>query len=920
MKHKRLEHRPAPATIGRTIHHLSLPNNTRNINADQQTAKIIGRVGLERLGRFQHDELVYEVEITRGSDTVLEQVECRHILDFVTLQQLECFENAQFEQELTLETPLPIIPQKKRGRPLKRAFHAVGLSSDEESVSSDVIEDGIAAILPIAQDPWRSPSSQRGRGRPPAAKKLKVDPSSSRLSRRGNADYIHVALPQVKKRIQKSLPGDNAQPSDSDDPIQALKRDETLQDEAIGDYSGFSETSFEKPKERSANDQVNDLNSVPAGATSHFKSSEMVKASQQSVDTDEDLQPSHQTKPERGRPRRTPLTVVLSEEDDLESLHKQFQVKRTDRPKQAVQLAPKTGYKVESSSEDELHTIQQKFGLFPPKPIPSLEGPNIPSSTKPSDAKLRILPRDKASGGKRPKPSPGNRPGYVAPSLSKRPVAGDSSETITSSRSTTSSSLRPDDTAAELDPSLSQRHSKNGNNDHSSSNESFPSSKSLLMVAPPSKQPQIASYIGSSSNSSSPTASSSELKKASAPASRSLTRQARVRPDGMPSTTASNKTVEPQEDTDSREYQESSTDIKDSEDEDMTAHIMEMEIPDIPSSNSFIPSGSSQSRSGSEQRIVQKGEVLKTKPRTSNNSVSHIKRVQSNLLPSISNELTVQYTLNRPPGNFHQRKLAASKNKLVPLKSKPAARKSKPAAPKTRPRISMLKISRQVAERSREECEARKQAQALVEAERLRSPPSTSSTSSDSDTDTTSPPARPKAQSDRRNHTPNHQLLCELQQQPPPMRKPLPSTFHQPLPLHPQAALPLHPSPARLSQPPPLPLHPAPPHPRSSQEQWSSPSPPVPFRREVSLSLGEPSPEPRTRREISIDLGMHEESVKPPKSTGSESAAGKTNKKEKEVKKKRVRMTPLFPGYGGGSPVHKRKVFSTREFEGRGGQ
>ncbi|KAL8782711.1 MAG: hypothetical protein Q9195_009587, partial [Heterodermia aff. obscurata] len=851
-------HQPAPAIIAPSI--ALLTDNTASRpsqNARQKTAKIIGRAGLERLGRFQHDEMVYDVEITGKSGTIVQQVDCRHILEFVTLQELEFFENAQFEQELTYEPLLP-VHQQKRGRPPKRTFHAVGLSSDDESVYSDVIESGVAVVVPL----------RRGRERPP--KKLKIDKASLRLSRRGNADYQYVSLPQVKKRVKKPLPRDKSQASGSSGSSEALQMGE-WQDEAINAYTGSIKAGLETPRKQSVNDQLDELSSLPASATSHFKSSsQLVKAAQQATDTEDDLQPSHQNKPARGRPRKAPVKVASSDEDDLESVHEQFQLKRPDKPRKTPPLTPKVEHKDYTSTEDELLSIQEKFGVFPSKNTSSHEVAGTPTPTKLPNARLNSLSQDKASGGQKPRPSPRNRPGYVAPSLSRRPVESDSSDAVASSSSMTSSPLRPDDAAAELDTSLSLRHLRDNSNAAFASSGSSSSSKVPIRHALPSKQLQISSVIEISSDdcSSSSAASRSKPKITPAPTSVPLTKPSRARPDGMPIAAVSKNAVEPTNNTSTRESQDSTTDSADSssdnedsssdsenEDEDETAHIMDVEIPEIPSSDSFIASDSSSQRSESEERYIQPGEVLKTKRIADKIGLPHTKRVQpreaSKPLSSFknSNELTVQYALNRPP---HDRPWPSfQQNKPVPGKSR---------FPQSR--VSMQKNSQQVAERSRAEVESQKQRRAPAPQQ------SSSSSSVESTSDSDSPPARPKPE---RKAPPTQR---------PHHKEPFSSTFRnlaaaneQPLPLHPQAqALPLHPSP-RLSHPPPLPLHPPSPH------------------SQLSLSLGESSPPARPRK-MSIDLG--------------------TPQPTKKKKVKRASMTPLFPGR---SPVHGRKVFSTREFE-----
>ena len=231
-KLKQSKHSSIFAIIDRNINHLIDNTTLLSLSKDvcQKIVKIVDRDDLKRLGRFQHDELMYDVKIVENSNAFVQQVDCFHIFDFVTLLKLERFENAQFEQKLICETSLS-IHQKKRERSFKKVFHEIDLFNDDEIVFSDVNEDDVVVIVSVAQKSRRSSSLSRDRDR--FSKKSKIDSIFSRFSKRDNVDHEHVALSQMKKRIKNSLSRNKSLSNDID--IEILKLSASQHDEAIDD-------------------------------------------------------------------------------------------------------------------------------------------------------------------------------------------------------------------------------------------------------------------------------------------------------------------------------------------------------------------------------------------------------------------------------------------------------------------------------------------------------------------------------------------------------------------------------------------------------------------------------------------------------------------------------------------------------------
>lgn len=224
--------KPAPAIIGSSIHQLTTALSSRR-RLDNETAKILGRVGIERLGRFQIGEIVYQLELTNEhNETRIEEVNYDSILDYVSLSKLEKFENGQFEQELVYQDPLP-IDAKKRGRPAKVALQVVGLTSEKESESEScgIPNDDIAVSVHTSDSHKRRRSSSpvRGRGR---AKRHKTEHVHSRLSRRDSSQLVAAARPvedENLEELQRKLPTqkrDPGRPRKHILPVQPSENDE----------------------------------------------------------------------------------------------------------------------------------------------------------------------------------------------------------------------------------------------------------------------------------------------------------------------------------------------------------------------------------------------------------------------------------------------------------------------------------------------------------------------------------------------------------------------------------------------------------------------------------------------------------------------------------------------------------------------
>ncbi|KAG7009717.1 hypothetical protein G7Y79_00002g008320 [Physcia stellaris] len=242
--------KPAPVTIGSSIHQLITTTAlSPRRRLDNETAKILGRVGIERLGRFQIGEIVYQLELTNEHhESRIEEVDYDSVLNYVSLPELERFENQQFEQELVYEDPLP-VHVKRRGRPTKVALQVVGLSSEEEPEPSSIPNDGIAISVPESESLKRRGSSSpiRGRGR---AKRCKTEHVHSRLSSRDSSQLVAAGRPiedkdlgelQQKLPTQKRGPG---RPRKHTFPVQSSENDELSMLQAQ-----FEVRKLDKPKQ-----------------------------------------------------------------------------------------------------------------------------------------------------------------------------------------------------------------------------------------------------------------------------------------------------------------------------------------------------------------------------------------------------------------------------------------------------------------------------------------------------------------------------------------------------------------------------------------------------------------------------------------------------------------------------------------------
>ena len=904
--------KPAPAIIGSGIKQITTNTGSLSLKRhDNDMAKILGRVGIESLGRFQHGEIIYRLEITNEhNESRIEEVVYDDILDYVSLSELEKFENAQFEQELVYEDPLAVYV-KKRGRPPKEALQAVGLTSEEESESSSIPNDGILVSVPAAKSLKRRGSSSpiRGRGRP---KKNKTEHVHSRLSRRDRFDHEHIALPQVKKRVKNAFIREASLINGSEDHDQALVLDLGPSDPhgingRLPVDAGSSQLVMHNYPE-DGDSHEDELNIQPSQASSHYKSSQLVAAALTGGEENlEDLHQKRLTKKRgRGRPKKNSLLVESSGNEDLDTPHARSETHKPGRPRKSPGSVSKQITEGPSSSEDELVSLHQRFGIVTRKPSSSLGNQNSPRS-------IKILDTHPKTTDKFNKPSPGNRPGYTAPTFSQNPPQDLGTDSSTSSQSSTS-------------PPAHREHSSTGRQ------AKVPTQELIEISSGETESPSpVASYR--------PTSASLSTLRPSIKPSAPLT----SRPREVPSATVIHDDVE---------SVESNTESDEDDDDQEAAAITEFEIPNIPSSQSFrasVSSSSSGSDSSGEQRI-QAAEVSKTSQLAGDITVPPKRQPIST--QNISRQVAAQ---SRAAMEARKQRDGDGKGSLPKttaptgpgqqiLRVEPSKRyrfPGKSTVPPKSPKISMQNISQQVAAKSRAEVEARKQEQAAKAA----LAESTSSSSDDSDSYSIppdSPPARKPVSSTlpartQQRETPvgvtkqnqatpfqtafkqvsaAHQLQQQKTHQPSlPSRKATANTGS-----FTQSAGKSHKEPQSRSQ-------------AKLRPQQTPSSPFIPAHRESSISLGETPPH-RSRiaiaREASIDL----EEPKPRPTTTklklalskptdnsnhkSKPSDGSAKVEKKKKKTRRVSMTPLFPSAAGkASPVKKGRVpFSTREFEG----
>ena len=377
--------------------------------------RILSRSGLERLGRFQHGPIIYIVQLSSTSEPRVLNITSEHILNYVALQELERFENSQFEKELVYQDSTLLNP-KKRGRPRKAALVNVGLCSDDSE--ADVFEDGIAVVIPSVNPRKRvhSPPSIRRRGRPKkilATNPLTVSTASQKSSDVGSSPLL---------------------------PIDSYHEDEEhFVDPAftqlVDDQEGYE-------------DQVDnirqDSHSAHNERKSHFKtSSALVAAAALSTESEdeENLDALHQRflarKPSPHRPQK-PSKPSTNRGDSQ---------RKPGRPRKHTNKTPLKGA---SSTEDELSTIHRIFGA---------SARNTTKSTEPEDRKREVSQQESSMKSSKPqdrfrstvkivKPGPGARAGYRAPSMNQKAVSttddstGDSESSATPPRTEQRSSMQ----------------------------------------------------------------------------------------------------------------------------------------------------------------------------------------------------------------------------------------------------------------------------------------------------------------------------------------------------------------------------------------------------------------------------------------------------------------------------------------------
>lgn len=515
--------------------------------------KILGRVGLERFGRFQHGQVIYQVQRSTETGSPIHEVTSEHIADYVTLQELERFENSQFEQELVFEdSSVANRHQKRRGRPPKAALDNLGISSDDE-IESDVLENGVTIVIPKlnSRKRPRSLSPVRARGRPRKIGNSNSVSTSKRFSRRDGLTFDHVALPQVKNRAKKARGPWNSSTASHQSVVDVQELIDEGSNQLIWDDDVANQSQFKTSSALVA----------AAALPSQSQSEDPVALHRQ----------PHAKKPGRGRPRKNlPLqTSHHSEDTDLETLHERFKVRKPQTPRKDTQPL-KTIENEFSSTEDELSTIHQQFGVVSPNAAksPAVSRPLL-SITQ--DQQKRKSNPSKSRLANPKKPGPGSRLGYNAPTLRENPDPNEAPSTTSSESSSASSTRLP----AGVPSAQQNRHAQTIEIfDDDSDNSPVVASAHLKATPTRTPRPSTQSKGTSSLNNS-------------------------VRP----TSSTSDKVVKPAE-SDSEDGPQS-----ESSDEDEDTKALDFQIPDISSSQSYVAAKSetsdSEHRDGEEQTIRQ---------------------------------------------------------------------------------------------------------------------------------------------------------------------------------------------------------------------------------------------------------------------------------------------------------------------------
>ena len=597
----------APAMIGPTVGNITATRSTDP--ASKEKTKIISRSGLERLGRFQHGTINYLVELSSLPEPTVLNITSEDILDHMTLQELERFENSQFEKELVYEDPLLVHP-KKRGRPPKTALVSVGLSSDDSV--SDVIDDGIAVVIP-SFNPRKRPHSSalvRRRGRPRKALTTN-SPTVSAPSKR--ALRVEVPTKSSTKSLEVSRPSllpTNSHHADEDGPLDAASS------QLLADANGCEDQSGNIRQD-----------SLPARTenNSKFKTSSALVAAALSTQSEEkeDLNALQQTfaarkvGPDRSRNSSAPSTSL--EDSHLETAH---QAHKPGRPRKETSNSQPKGT---SSTEDELSSLHQKFGASARQTAKSL-GTNKLSSRRTArqrkTSSRSIKPNGESSSNTNTiKPRPCDRPGYRLPSLSKNPL--------------------PMSDDATSDSELSASPPRTG---HQSS--LFTQKKAASAPIEISDDESSDSLVAVSSH------LQSDRKRIPKPFNQSRQAAApsfETRPKAM----TSRRVLNPidQRTSKSAGHRESQSSEDEEEDDDMLA--LDFPIADIPSSQSYVahPSTSS-SETDRRERVIRKDEIARTQraggsPFASDRRLSKASKMQPDLAVSEVHSIHSSQHMNR---------------------------------------------------------------------------------------------------------------------------------------------------------------------------------------------------------------------------------------------------------------------------------
>ena len=542
------------------------------------------------------------VEHSSSIDTL--NVTSEDILKYVSLQELEQFENSQFEKELVFEDALLVKPKKKaQGRPPKAALVRVGLSSDDSDSESDVVDDGIAVVIPSInpRKRARSPASARGPGRPRKfvlAKPPAVSASPDRLPRR--SDHEHVSLPQVKKRTPRAKVPQPSRVRYS--PLFLSDSHHEDDDELMDAASSQLFNDGEDYENQKSNVRQGSL-LAPSNGKYELETSSLLETTAPSVDL-EDEGVARTSGPSRPSKLSTPTSKT--EDSRLETADTQVQARKAGRPRKDPRS--KTHPNDKSDTEDELASLHQRFRASPRSGVKSSEKNDQLSKSNLRDSSNSHENSDSKIGSS--KSGPSTRAGYRLPTLSK-----------------TAPSTSDDDDTSDAESSASS---------HPPEQQPLPPTLQKAMSSVPII---ISSDESSDESSDSLVAASSHMTSGSVRTPRPIDRSKQIAVPGIKAKPMLMTGNEVSKSANSRKRESVSEEAETSESgegEDDDEDILGSDFPivDVPSSQSYVAHPSTASDTDGRERRIRQDEIAKTRraagpPSTSNRRLQSIRSGQS---------------------------------------------------------------------------------------------------------------------------------------------------------------------------------------------------------------------------------------------------------------------------------------------------